>query len=89
VLWDAGLRLNYTARTLAECLDTREQNLELIVNLLDRRFLAGDRALDAKLEGRLPAVLSKHAREIRQHLSHSAERATPSIRTPAITWSLM
>ena len=72
LLWDAGLRLNYTARTLAECLDTREQNLELIVNLLDRRFLAGDRALDARLEARLPVVLLKHAREIRQHISHSA-----------------
>ncbi|MBZ5594644.1 MAG: hypothetical protein LAP39_20565 [Acidobacteriia bacterium] len=71
-LWNAGLQLNYTARTLAECLHAHEQNLELAVNLLDRRFLAGDAELPAKLESRFPAVLSKHARDIRQHLSGSA-----------------
>jgi len=71
-LWNAGLRLNYTTTTIAECLDTREQNLELTINLLDRRFLAGDAALNAKLDSRLPAVLSKHARDIRRSLSSSA-----------------
>lgn len=72
-LWDAGLRLHQMVRTVAECFDTREQNLDLIVNLLDRRFLSGSLAIEAKLESRLPAVLSKHARDIVQHISRSAE----------------
>ena len=72
-LWSAGLQLNYTARTVAECLDTREQNMALSVSLLDRRFLTGDSFLFAKLESRLPAVLSKHARDIRQHLASTAQ----------------
>ena len=39
LLWDAGLRLNYSVHTLADCLETREPNLELIISLLDHRFL--------------------------------------------------
>ncbi len=66
-LWDAGLRLNYTVRTLAQCLDGREP-----INLLDRRFLAGDPALHARLESRLPAVVAKQARELRQQLAAAA-----------------
>jgi [protein-PII] uridylyltransferase len=69
-LWDAGLRLNYTVRTLAECLDT--QNLDLTVSLLDRRFLAGDRSLDSRLDARLPAMLERHAPKIREYICQSA-----------------
>ena len=67
-LWNAGLRLNCTMRTLAECLDAHAQNLELAVNLLDRRFLTGDETLHARLENRLPAVIAKHGREISRRL---------------------
>src|ERR1700758_5829068 len=41
LLWDAGLRLNHTVRTLAECLEFREQNVDLDINLLDLRYLSG------------------------------------------------
>jgi [protein-PII] uridylyltransferase len=61
-LWDAGLRLNFGVRTLAECLEFREQTLDLAISLLDRRFLAGDGALRARLEDRLPAALTRSAR---------------------------
>lgn len=72
VLWDAGLRLNYTVRTLADCLETREQNLDLTISLLDRRFLAGDEALRARLDGRLPPTLTRSAKKIALRLYHSA-----------------
>jgi [protein-PII] uridylyltransferase len=72
VLWDAGLRLNYSVRTLADCLETREQNLELTISLLDRRFLAGDDALRARLDSRLPPTLARGAKQIALRLHHSA-----------------
>jgi len=72
VLWDAGLRLNYSVRTLAECVDIREQNLELAISLLDRRFLAGDADLRARLEDRLPIALTRAAKKIALRLVHSA-----------------
>ena len=74
LLWVAGLRLNYTVRTVADCLDAHKHNLELAASLLDRRFLAGDRALHDRFESRLPAVLSKHTHEIARHLSEAARQ---------------
>jgi [protein-PII] uridylyltransferase len=74
LLWIAGLRLNYTVRTVADCLDAHKHSLELAASLLDRRFLAGDAALHERLESRLPAVLSKHTHEIARHLSQAARQ---------------
>ena len=42
-LWDLGLRINHAVRTIAECLDVREENPDLRIGLLNQRFLAGDR----------------------------------------------
>lgn len=72
VLWDAGLRLNYSVRTLADCLDIREQNLDLAISLLDRRFLGGNDDLRARIEDRLPVALSRAAKKIALRLVHSA-----------------
>lgn len=66
-LRSAGLRLNYTVRTPAQCLDGREP-----VNLLDRRFLAGAAGLNERLESRLPALLARQARDLRQLLAQTA-----------------
>ena len=48
-LWDAGLRLSHSVRTVGECLEVHDQNIELNISLLDRRFLAGDREVLAKV----------------------------------------
>jgi [protein-PII] uridylyltransferase len=72
LLWEAGLRLNFTARTIAECLDAHEKNPDLAANLLDLRFLAGDANLQARLQSRLPAVVAKHAHAIGQRLAETA-----------------
>ncbi len=45
LLWDAGLRLSHSVRTIAECTEVHESNIELNISLLDRRFLGGDQAL--------------------------------------------
>ena len=69
LLWDAGLRLNHTVRTLSECLEFREQNIDFAISLLDLRFLAGDAPLHARFAGKWPAFLEKHGSKLSQHLS--------------------
>ena len=69
LLWDAGLRLNHTVRTISECLEFREQSIDLDINLLDLRYLAGDRALDSRLENKWPGFLEKNGSKLAQHLA--------------------
>jgi len=77
LLWDAGLRLNHTVRTVAECLEFREQNIDLDINLLDLRYLAGDHTLQERFENKWPAFLEKHGSKLAQHLGkHTRLRHT-------------
>ncbi len=69
LLWDAGLRLNHTVRTVSECLEFREQNIDLDINLLDLRYLAGDQALYSRFENKWPAFLEKNGPKLGQHLA--------------------
>jgi [protein-PII] uridylyltransferase len=69
LLWDAGLRLNHTVRTVSECLEFREQSIDLDINLLDLRYLAGDQALHARFENKWPAFLEKNGSRLGQHLA--------------------
>jgi [protein-PII] uridylyltransferase len=68
LLWDAGLRLNHTVRTISECLEFREQNLDLDINLLNLRYLAGDQALHSRFENKWPAFLDKFGSKLIEHL---------------------
>jgi [protein-PII] uridylyltransferase len=68
LLWDAGLRLNHTVRTLPECMEFREQNIDFSINLLDLRVLAGDAAPYARFAAKWPAFLEKHGSKLSQHL---------------------
>jgi len=72
LLWDAGLRLSHSVRTLAECSEIHEQNVELNISLLDRRFLGGDRELFAKLENKLPDIEERQSRALARHLRQLA-----------------
>jgi [protein-PII] uridylyltransferase len=72
LLWDAGLRLSHSVRTLAECAEIHEQNIELNISLLDRRMLGGDRELFAKLESKLPAIEERQSRALVHHLRQLA-----------------
>jgi [protein-PII] uridylyltransferase len=71
-LWDTGLRLSHSVRTIAECTQIHEQNIELNISLLDHRLLGGSRELYAKLETKLPQFLERHSRSLAQHLSRLA-----------------
>jgi len=71
-LWDVGLRVNHSVRTVAECLDLREEDRDLKLGLLDRRFVAGQRHVSAQLDSRLGGLLSKNGQKIAQELCRAA-----------------
>jgi [protein-PII] uridylyltransferase len=48
-LWDSGLRVSQSVRTVEDCGQFDANNVELFISLLDRRFLAGDPAVYAEL----------------------------------------
>jgi [protein-PII] uridylyltransferase len=58
-LWDSGLRVSQSARTLSECCQLNEQNIELHISLLDLRFLAGSEALFGNLAASLKSFYDK------------------------------
>ncbi len=59
-LWDIGLRVSATTRTVAECERLSEENPEFTLSLLDRRYIAGDFALFEELDRkRIPALIDR------------------------------
>ncbi len=72
LLWDAGLRLSHSVRTVAECAEIHEGNIELSISLLDRRMLGGSPDLYAKLESKLPGFFERQSRALTRHLCQLA-----------------
>ncbi len=72
LLWDAGLRLSHSVRTIAECAEIHEGNIELSISLLDRRLLCGSSDLYAKLENKLPGFFERQSRALTRHLGQLA-----------------
>jgi len=73
-LWDAGLRVSHSVRTVAECCKLNEQNTELHISLLDLRFLCGDREPFNLLSKRLPDFYQRHASTISRKLAELARQ---------------
>jgi len=72
LLWNAGLRVNSAVLTVAECLAGVEESGVAGFSLLDRRFLAGDRAVFDKLDGKLAPALALHAQQMCRRLCEFA-----------------
>jgi len=72
LLWDAGLRLSHSVRTVTECAEIHEGNIELSISLLDRRMLGGSPDLYAKLESKLPGFFERQSRALTRHLCQLA-----------------
>ncbi|HUS06006.1 MAG TPA: hypothetical protein VMZ52_06920 [Bryobacteraceae bacterium] len=67
-LWDQGLRVSQSVRTVGECCQLDSTNVELSMSLLDERFLAGDRALYEVLKQKLPRFLQSQRHPLIKHL---------------------
>ncbi len=69
VLWDSGMRVSHSVRTIAECCRLNEQNTELHISLLDLRFLYGNRGIFDALSAKLPDFYHRHAQAIMRRLA--------------------
>ncbi|MFJ8577526.1 [protein-PII] uridylyltransferase [Micromonospora sp. NPDC093277] len=68
-VWDAGLRLDHSVRTVAEALSVAQDDVKVALGLLDARYLAGDRALADQL-----------IRTATDHWRRTAVRRLPQLR---------
>ena len=69
-LWDLGLKLSPATRTLAECGRFDTENAEFAISLLDCRYLAGDRALFARLhDDVIPKLIARDSALIVKRLA--------------------
>ena len=90
LLWNAGLRVNSAVLTVAECLEAVERGSVSGFSLLDRRLLAGDRAVLERFEGRLTGALALHGEKMFQRLCalarsrHARYQNTPAHAEPDV-----
>lgn len=67
-IWDAGLRVSQSVRTVNECCELHENNVEFNISLLDQRFLAGDPSLYQQLQRLLPRFLHSQRETLARRL---------------------
>ena len=77
-IWDAGLRLDHSVRTVEEALEVADQDLKTALGLLDARHVAGDAALTQALRERTlerwRAGARRRLAELRESCRVRAER---------------
>ncbi|HLC18391.1 MAG TPA: [protein-PII] uridylyltransferase, partial [Thermodesulfobacteriota bacterium] len=77
ILWDTGLDLGFSIRTVEECLRLAKDDLKTMTSLLDLRFLHGERAIYENLEAGIRKKLFNRRRLnsfIKEKLDESAQR---------------
>ena len=57
LLWDMGLKVGQSVRSISECLEQAQQDITIRTSLLEQRFLAGNEALASELTTRLRTKL--------------------------------
>jgi [protein-PII] uridylyltransferase len=61
-LWDTGLRVSPTTRTLDDCSRFDQENVEFTISLLDCRFLIGDERLYSRLRDNIvPQLVARES----------------------------
>ena len=69
-LWDTGLRVSPTTRTIDDCGRFDQDNVEFTISLLDCRFLLGDERLVERLRGKIvPQLVARESGVLLQRLT--------------------
>ncbi len=64
-LWDVGLRVGHSTRTIADSSQLHRDNLEFSISLLDCRYVAGDARLFARLHDRaIPQLMARDRQDL-------------------------
>lgn len=75
VLWDIGLEIGHSVRTIAECTDEAQRDITVQTTLLESRLVAGDRRLFNRfrksIEGSLDVPRFVEAKLLEQQQRHS------------------
>jgi [protein-PII] uridylyltransferase len=89
-LWDIGLEIGHSVRTVAECADLAAQDLTVQTSLLEARLLSGDRRLFRRFVSRMCEVLDPseflQAKQLEQQQRHARFQETnlePNIKESA------
>jgi [protein-PII] uridylyltransferase len=91
LLWDIGLQVGQSVRSVAECIDHAREDISIATNLLEARHLAGDRSLfDAMIKGTSPdriwptdvffAAKMQEQKERHQKYDDTAHNLEPNIK---------
>jgi [protein-PII] uridylyltransferase len=74
-LWDLGLRVGQSTRTLNECSQLHRDNLEFNVSTLDSRYLAGDSWLFRRLRDEaIPHLVGRDRQDLVRNLAEMTEQ---------------
>ncbi|WP_332675319.1 [protein-PII] uridylyltransferase [Aromatoleum sp.] len=80
-LWDIGLEIGHSVRTPDECIEAAEQDITVQTNLLEARFLDGNRALFGEFVTRYRASLDVReffkAKQLEQERRYARFEDTP------------
>lgn len=78
-IWDAGMRLDHSVRTVAEARRLAGQDLKVVLGILDVRAIAGSAELATKLRGSVlqdwRAMASRRLPELHEYVLARASRA--------------
>ena len=71
-LWDAGLRVSQSVRTVEDCLTLHDTNIELNTSLLDHRLLAGSEDLYGQFSSKQPDFLRSRGAALARRIGELA-----------------
>ena len=90
-LWDLGLEVGHSVRTLEECVEEAEKDLTVITNLIEARFLTGNKQLCQQLQQQIKTskiwssndffiAKLEEQKERYKHYGDSAYRVEPNLK---------
>ena len=85
-LWDAGLTLGHSVRTVDQCLEAAAERLDTACSLLDARLLWGEESLAEELQAKLSRWLARDPKRFLRALA--ADAARRHLHHPACTTNL-